>query len=119
MMNVLIVDDDPRWSDLCSVMIRDVTKRVKVAETYQQAQITLKLPNGIDVVLLDLDLPDSPPSSTLDHIRDILDTGRKVFVVTGQDVNPELREQAKAKGAIDCFYKGDINLADKMLALCT
>lgn len=117
MMNVLIIEDDERWADLCSVLLRPVTARVRVADTYAGAQQTLARPNGFDVVVLDLDLPDSPPEFTLRRIRDIANSGRKVVVVSGRPVE-EIEFSAKAAGAVGCFYKGDIDFVDKLHAIC-
>lgn len=117
MMNVLIVDDDGCWAALCSVLLRPVTTRVRVADTYAGAQKTLARPNGFDVVVLDLDLPDSPPDFTLRRIRSISDSGRKVVVVSGRPIE-EIAFSAKAAGAVGCLYKGDMLFAEKLHAIC-
>lgn len=117
-MNVLIVDDDVRWSNIAAAMLRPVADRVRMAETFLQAKTEIAKPNGFDVVLLDLTLPDSAAADTVKHIPDINKTGRKVVVVTGQPVNGELRDAVKACGAMDCLYKGSLNLADELRAAC-
>jgi DNA-binding NtrC family response regulator len=117
-MNVLIVDDDVPWSNIAAAMLRPVTGNVRMAETFRDAKRQIDKPNGFDVVLLDLTLPDSAAAQTIEHIPDINATGRKVVVVTGQPVNEALREAVKACGALDCLYKGSVNLAEELQAVC-
>lgn len=118
-MNVLIVDDDAMWSNLAAALLRSVAVKIRMTSTYAEAMETIRKPNGYDVVMLDLSLPDSPPKTTVDRIQEIKDTGRKVIVVlTGQQVDEPLRKAVQAKGALDCISKDDIHLADKLKAMC-
>lgn len=117
-MNVLIVDDSAPWAELCAVLLRKVANKVRIAPTYADALTTLDKPNGYDVVMLDLDLPDSPPAFTIGRIDSIRGSGRKVVVMTGQDVTDSMREEMKSHGALGCIYKGATNLADQLRAAC-
>lgn len=117
-MNVLIVDDSAPWAELCAVLLRKVADKVRIAHTFAEAQATIKLPNGFDVVMLDLDLPDSPPNFTIERIEAIRGTGRKVVVMTGQDVTEDLRARMKAHGAMGCLYKGSLGIAEELQAAC-
>lgn len=118
-MNVLIVDDDVPWSNIAAAMLRPVTGNVRMAETFKDAKRQIDKPNGFDVVLLDLTLPDSLPAQTVERIPEINATGRKVVVVTGQPVDERLREAVKACGALDCLYKGSTSLALDLQAVCS
>lgn len=117
-MNVLIVDDSVPWAELCAVLLRKVANKVRIAHTFEEAQATIKLPNGFDVVMLDLDLPDSPPAFTIERIDSIRGSGRKVVVMTGQDVTDSMRANMRAHGALDCIYKGATDMADQLRAAC-
>lgn len=117
-MNVLVIDDNAPWAELCAVLLRKVASRVRIALTYQEALETLGKPNGYDVVMLDLDLPDSPPSYTIERIQEIRGSGRKVVVMTGVNVTDDMRDKMKTRGANDCLYKGDLAVADKLRAAC-
>lgn len=117
-MNVLIIDDDAPWSNLAAALLRPVVGNVRLAETYKDAKIQIDKPNGFDVVLLDLTLPDSLPAQTVERIPEINATGRKVVVVTGQPVDERLREAVKKCGALDCLYKGSTTLAAELKAVC-
>jgi DNA-binding NtrC family response regulator len=118
-MNVLIVDDDAPWSNIAAAMLRGVAGKIRMAESYRDAKVQIDKPNGFDVVLLDLTLPDSMPAQTVDRIPEINATGRKVVIVTGQPVTEALREAVKKCGALDCLYKGSVSLAEDLQAVCS
>lgn len=117
-MNVLIVDDDLPWSNIAAAMLRPVATKIIMAETFRAAKERIDRPNGFDVVLLDLTLPDSLAWETIEHIPEINKTGRKVVVVTGQPVDDRLRDAVKKYGALDCLYKGSMGLAEELKAVC-
>lgn len=117
-MNVLIIDDHAPWAELCSILLRKVAGRIRIANTYADALITLDKPNGYDVVMLDLDLPDSPPAYTVARIDSIRGSGRKVVVMTGINVTEDMRTEMRAHGANDCLYKGALDIADQLRAAC-
>jgi DNA-binding NtrC family response regulator len=118
-MNVLIVDDDVPWSNIAAAMLRPVTGNVRMAETFKDAKRQIDKPNGFDVVLLDLTLPDSLAWETIEHIPEINKTGRKVVIVTGQPVDDTLRDIGKKHGALDVLYKGSVRLAEDLQAVCS
>lgn len=117
-MNVLIIDDHGPWAELCSVLLRKVATKIRIAHTYADALVTLNKPNGFNVVMLDLDLPDSPPNFTVERIDSIRGTGRKVVVMTGTNVTDDMRAKMKAHGANDLLYKGSLDIADQLRAAC-
>jgi CheY-like chemotaxis protein len=116
-LNVLIVDDHPQWVCIASTILRPVTSRIQVAATWAEALLKIEKPNGFDVVMLDLGLPDSPAQNTLERINTIKRSGRKVVLVTGcwppgTAITPE---NCNADGVL---YKGDVNMAEKLVAFC-
>lgn len=118
-LNVLIVDDDEPWANVAAALLRPVARRVRIAGTYADALKTIRAPNGFDVVMLDLTLPDSSPGESLARIPAILETGRQVVVMTGQEVDEHLVLTAKRAGAVDVLYKADMNFANKLRAAVT
>lgn len=118
-MNVLIVDDDVPWMNIAAAMLRGVADTIRMAETFRDAKVQIEKPNGFDVVLLDLTLPDSLAWDTIEHIPQINKTGRKVVVLTGQPVDDRLRETVRKYGALDCFYKGSLTLPEDLQAVCS
>lgn len=117
-MNVLIVDDHVPWSNIAAAMFRGVADRVIMVETMREAKERIDRPNGFDVVLLDLTLPDSVPAQTIEQIPSIIATGRKVVVVTGQPVTDALRQAVQGFGARACLYKGSVTLAEELRSAC-
>ena len=114
-MKVMLVDDDKTWLLLARNMIESVAKRVFEAGSMAEAKERISQPNGFDVVVLDLGLPDSTPRETIESIPEILKSGRRAVIVSGF-VNEELRDLAKSKGAADCLFKGSSNFAQELRA---
>lgn len=114
-MKILIVDDDVRWSNVAAAMLSGVADRVLFSTSLKDAKERISKPNGFDVVVLDLVLPDSAARETLEQIPEINRTGRKVVVVSGY-VTEDIRKLAQARGARDCLFKGSINFARELRA---
>lgn len=110
-MRVLIVDDNEVWANLAASVLRPVVTRVRIAGTMEEAMRTIRLPNGFDVVLLDLELPDSQAAETVKKVQQIAETGRKVVIVTGAHITAQMEAGARAAGASGCIYKGDLDMA--------
>lgn len=117
-MKVLIIDDHECWVALATILLAPFAQKVLSAATYKEALVTLNKPNGYDVVLLDLDLPDSPIKNTIARIPEIIGTGRKVVVVTGHNVPEPMAQAALDQGATAVLYKGDANFAENLAAAC-
>lgn len=117
-MRVLIIDDDAPWAELASVMLRKVADRIKIAATWAEAMVSIVKPNGFDVVLVDLNLPDSPADKTLINIELINASGRKVVLMTGAPVSEFMRGAGRAHGAMDVLYKGNPNFPSQIQAAC-
>jgi len=116
-VNVLIVDDHPQWAVIAAAILRPVTSRIQFASTWKEALEKIKKPNGFDVVMLDLGLPDSPAADTVERVNMIKSTGRKVVLTTGawppdSKITPE---QCDVDGII---YKGDVDMDKKLVAFC-
>lgn len=117
-MNVLIIDDDAPWANLAAVMLRKVASKIRVAGTWKDALDTIAKPNGYDVVMVDLNLPDSGAETTLRRVAEIKCTGRKVVLMTGADVTEYMKDIAIQFGAEDLLYKGALDFPDKVRAAC-
>lgn len=116
-LNVLIVDDHPYWAHIAAAILRPVTSRIQFAVTWAEALAKIDKKNGFDVVILDLGLPDSMAEETLERIKIIKKSGRKVVLATGAwppgaAITPE---NCDADGVI---YKGDVDMAQKLVAFC-
>jgi len=114
-VNVLIIEDFAPEAFIFAALLKRVARRVEIAHTMAEAWEWLKRKNGFDVVVLDLALPDSTRQMSLDSIREIRGTGRKVVVLTGH-VDADTEATAIACGADACFYKGNPDLASCLQA---
>ncbi len=67
-LRVLVVDDDPSIRQACTTITEDRACETYTAETLAKAQIILS-GNKVDVVLLDMKLPDGSGISLLEQIK--------------------------------------------------
>jgi Flp pilus assembly CpaE family ATPase len=117
LINVLLIEDNPGDTRL----IRELLKEAKGAPTglvcadRLSSGIELLLKGGIDVILLDLSLPDSKGFDTFvkvhTHAKDL-----PVIVLTGFD-DEELAMKAVREGAQDYMAKGAVNSQSLMRAV--
>ncbi len=114
MMHLLIVEDDESMALVMSTLIRSLGE-IEMVGTLSAAMEAIAKRAGIDVVLLDLALPDSPPLRTLEQIKSIKDAGAKVVVVTGAFI-PDVVDVALAHGADACLDKGDKDFLSRLKA---
>lgn len=120
-MNVLIVEDYAPLTFVLGALMRKLAQRVEIAHTLEEGMAWLARKNGFHLVLLDLGLPDSTQEQTIEAIRRIKTTGRRVVVITGSDWR-HVEDQAKECGADACFYKNDPEFLEsltKQLSLAT
>src|SRR5687768_15771129 len=99
-MKILIIEDDLGAAVVLENFLKPVASQITVAKTMNEA---LKLVSGADeinLITVDLGLPDSDVRSTLGKIRSIRETrpDSLIVVVTGQDIEG-LEKQVIEKGA--------------------
>ncbi|WP_051511834.1 GGDEF domain-containing response regulator [Skermanella stibiiresistens] len=105
-INVLLVEDQPGDADLVTRALRSRRGRFKVASVDRLAAALPVLEAGtVDVILLDLTLPDSQGFATITAIRDAAPTV-PLIVLTGLSDN-ELAMAAVQAGAQDFLVKGE------------
>ena len=107
-VSILIVEDDREYADLIGLMLQaDRTLIIQCCLAFSLAQgVSLLNSRPMDMVLLDLGLPDSSGLDTLLSIRDAL-PDIPVVVLTG-DENEETGLESLRLGAIDYLVKGDL-----------
>jgi len=106
-VNILLVDDDPQDRRLVEVTLArsntSVQYNVETAGTLSEA--TKRLSNGsYDVLLLDLNLPDSSGIDTVQKAQDT-NSDASIVVLTGLD-DEEMGLEAIRRGAEDYLIKG-------------
>ncbi|MDD2737913.1 MAG: EAL domain-containing protein [Methylomonas lenta] len=114
---VLLVEDDPADASLIRQALRsstDLRFEVTPVDTLAAAKIELQT-NHLDVVLLDLSLPDSVGLSTVETCRQHAGC-QPLIVLTGHD-DTEFALQALAKGAQDYLIKGRFDADDLVRAI--
>ena len=104
-LRILVVEDNPADTDLIPEMLPASFQIESVARL--AAALTRLESKGIDLVLLDLGLPDSQGLQTLHHLRHAA-PDIPVIVLTGTD-DHELGVAAVREGAQDYLVKGQIN----------
>lgn len=117
--SVLIVDDDEQFAQImCAALrLRGVTP---VCVSNMGAAALELTQRDFEVVLLDLNLPDSTPDRTVQAIRRILAWNVNVVVViTGLEVAEPLERVCLANGAKAVLSKSDRQFMEKVLAYAT
>ena len=110
-MHVLLIEDNPSDAGL----VRTFLRRELRGGCRLDHEVTLKLGlerlrrGGIDVALIDLDLPDSQGASTVQTVRAKAD-GVPIVVLTGFD-EEEAAIEAVRMGAQDYLVKGKTDAA--------
>lgn len=104
---LLLVGDDLGDQRLFEEQLRGagLRSRVVTAGSAAEALDILDTQDEVDLVLLDLDLPDSQGLATIDRVTAGAD-GIPVIVLTGQADDPELAVSALRRGAHDHLVKG-------------
>jgi len=101
----LLVEDDPVFAGLVEAMLRESEPRFTLERvTELDAGVRRVLAGGIDVVLLDLGLPDSEGLDSVSTVH-LFDTAVPIVVLTGLD-DAEAAVQAVREGAQDYLVKG-------------
>lgn len=105
-MKVLIVEDDPSMVTVLKMFLEPISSEIVVAANMEQAMREIADARNIELITLDLGLPDSSVEATLSRIKDIR-KGRPdslLIVVTGQDF-PNLEKLATENGADGVIFK--------------
>ena len=111
---ILVVEDDPGDYGLLRATLRQAglmsigpTDATLWAKTLAEAQAAVQCMAALDVVLLDLSLPDSAGIATVQRMRAIA-PALAIVVLTGHD-DQTLAEHALEAGAQDYLVKGQID----------
>lgn len=99
---ILVVDDDNYIREFLGGLLKDLGYEIEEA-TCLQEDLTKLAQSSVDLVLLDVNLPDSRGSDGLKKIRAVLPAA-KVLMVTG-DADGKLEEETKALGALGYLTK--------------
>lgn len=99
---ILLVDDTPEVIQLLSDFLSAYSCEIHTASTGKQA-IDLLKQESIDIVVLDIKLPDTDGLSLLDTIK-LQDPAIAVVMITGYN-DPDLIIEAMKKGASDFLMK--------------
>ena len=108
-VNVLLIEDNPGDARLIGEMLSDnlgVSFQLKFVNRVE-AGLRYLASGGIDVVLLDLNLPDSQGLETLGTVRSAA-SGVPIIVLTG-DTDASLGMRAVNEGAQDYLVKGQVD----------
>lgn len=108
-LNILIVDDDPEDCEIVSNMLLSAehpTFEIETAQTIQQG-IERLADGGIDVVMLDMNLPDSQDSEGFSALHAMYPQ-TPIVVVTGHS-DREIGMESVKQGAEDYLQKGSFD----------
>ena len=98
---LLVVEDDPEIAYLLSVVLAGEDREVVLAATGEEARRVLEAGN-VDLVILDLILPDVDGRSLLSQVRDDQQTAAVPVVVLTARAGPDTRQDCYRLGA-DAF----------------
>lgn len=100
---ILVIEDDPEIQYILSVILADQGREIIAAETGGQARAHLD-GGDVDLVILDLILPDADGRSLLSELRARRATAAVPVVVMTARAAPEIRQDCYALGA-DAFVE--------------
>src|SRR5271169_839249 len=105
--HVLLIEDDLKDAFLISEMLSEADRDLCLENVYRLADGLERISHGgVDVIILDMNLPDSTGPETLDHVLDKTDD-IPVIVITGFS-DESFGMEAVRRGAQDYLVKGDI-----------
>lgn len=115
-MNILIVDDDAAVGELVAAVLRKLCANIAMVQTFWEAKdyVAKKV---VDLVLLDIGLPDSFAEETITRVSELRDGHNKVVIITGA-WPPAASLTPEQSGADAVIYKGDADIIPKLEALC-
>ena len=113
---VLLVEDTDPFANLVTTLLdRSQNARFSCVRARRMGEVQKFLPRDVDLVLLDLTLPDSSGADSVRRMHEQL-PGVPIVVLTGHD-NDDLALQAMQEGADDYIVKGDMNDGQLIRAL--
>ena len=117
-LRLLLVEDDPVYERILRAHIRRLGDRVGEVVHVSRIEDGLQRHKAqpADLVLLDLTLPDSPPEATLGRVREFVEGGAAVLVLSALD-DPESSSRARAAGALGFLDKGKVSVEQLSEAL--
>ncbi|MFC6758057.1 MULTISPECIES: hybrid sensor histidine kinase/response regulator [Haloarcula] len=103
---ILLVEDNPSDARLIEEFLKEQTQTFTVRHVDRLAEATEARDDTVDIILLDLDLPDSGGFETLETMLDVAGT-EPVVVLTGLDEDG-VGVEAVERGAQDFLIKTDL-----------
>lgn len=103
-MNTLIIEDDRGMANAISATVEPFSDNLWIAETLKEGMAILRS-GRVDLLLLDLMLPDSNEVQTLQNIRAIKAIDKKLAVLVITGVSHVEREEAESFGADGFIHK--------------
>lgn len=113
-MKILIIEDNEGAAVVLRHFLSPLAQSITTASTMEQALKEVAEADDLNLITVDLGLPDSDVSSTIRKIHQIRKTrpDSLIVVVTGQDI-PGLESEAIAEGADGFIYKQGENFTAK------
>lgn len=113
-MKILIIEDELGAAVALEHFLKPLASRIIVAKTMQQALQEMSGANEIDLITVDLGLPDSDPDNTIRKIKEIraMRPDSLIVVVTGQDL-PNLAAAVTDAGADGFLTKQSDDFSSK------
>src|SRR3954470_6320616 len=108
-VRVLLLEDERVPAEIVSEYLRSVRGvevRLDRAETLAEARAHLAA-GTYDLLIIDLNLPDSKGLGTLDAVRG----ANALVIVTTADDDPDLRDEVLARGVYDFVHKSQLGQA--------
>ena len=107
---VLVIDDDDLVADICSQILKRSGYDVVVARSGKEAIDVLKEnQGGIDMVILDMILPDMGGGDAYDRLKEI-NPGIKVLLASGYDIDHQAR--GLLERGCDGFIQKPFNISE-------
>lgn len=111
MKTIALVEDDLFIQDLTSIKLREVKYEVKAVSTGEEL-LSLLSSENVDLVLLDLDLPDVPGIEILNKIRGSEKFKNTPVIIYSNNDNPEIIKEVTAVGVQGFFTKATTAFED-------
>lgn len=116
-LRILLIEDDTGHARLIQELLKDaigenwaIHRACRLEEAFEYARAS-----GVDVVLMDLSLPDTSGGDTLDRAKRAL-PGIPLIVISSND-DPELAVGLRRAGASGYLVKGRIETSDLVKAI--